>query len=363
MSEHSYIVLDIDKATNTQKQFNLSYVSGSVKYICLETKDECLINEASIVCVGLVNNNFLIADLNGCYLFDPNGKFIKQIGNKGEGPGEHMNIGNVFYDDQSKQIFISSTYSYADGILVFDENGNYKKTILPNIRISDWTVLHDSIIVLNIPNYTGNSENKTAFISRNGDTLSTKANYDHFQMNGSPLSLNNRAVFYPYDNEKYYLRTFNDTIYRITGSCELVPEYVFSSSSHKVSDKLRADGGVFAGTDFDFIIPWSVIETDRFLFISMFRNKKGLIPYFYDKKNKEFFSMSTQSDLYGFADDLSGNLLSVYPQYILTDNLVCTLLSPNTILKLKEKNPDIINRDFCYLEEDSNPVLSVIEVF
>jgi hypothetical protein len=365
VSENGYIVLDIDKATNAQKQLDLSHVSSSVKYVCLETKEECLIDETSVVYVGLVNNNFLIADLYGCYLFDPNGEFVKQIGGKGEGPGEYVNIGNVWYDDQSKQIFISSTSSYADGIIVFDEDGNYKKTLLPNTRISDWTIVGDSVIVLNIPNYLGDSKNKTVFISQHGDTLSTVTNYDHFQMNGSPLSLNNRAIFYLYNNEKYYLRTFNDTVYRITRSCELVPAYVFLSSSHKVSDELRMDGGAFVSTDFDYIIPWSVIETDRFLFVHMFRNKKGLIPYCYDKQSKEFFSMtkSVESDLYGFADDLSNNLLSVYPQYVLTNNLGCILLSASTILSLKDKNPEIANRDFCDLEEDSNPVLSVMKVF
>jgi hypothetical protein len=335
-----------------------------MKYVCLETKDECLINEASIVYVGIVNNNFLIADLNGCYMFDSDGKFIRQVGRKGEGPGEHATIGNVFYDDLTKNIFISSTYSYADGIIVFDEKGNYKKTLLSNTRLPDWTILYDSIIVSNIPNYLGDSMNKTAFISLNGDTLSTVANDDHFHMNGSVLSLNNKAIFYTYNSEKYYMRTFNDTIYLINHLHKLIPKYIISSSNHKVYNELRVDGRKFASTDFDFIIPWNIIETDRFLFINMYRNKKGLIPYFYDKKEKEFssISQSVKSDLYGFTDNLSGNILSFFPQYKLGENLVCMALSPNTILELKEENPDVINLDFCHINEESNPILSIIEI-
>ncbi|MDR1645236.1 MAG: 6-bladed beta-propeller [Tannerellaceae bacterium] len=363
-SEDSLIVFDIDKATISSKQFNLSSIANSVEYVCLETKDECLINEASIVYIGVVNNNFLIADLNGCYMFDSGGRFIKQVGRKGEGPAEHANIGTVFYDEKTKSILISSTYSYADGILVFDEKGNYKKTLLSNTRLPDWTILNDSIIVSNIPNYLGNSVTKAAFISLNGDTLSTVANDDHFRMNGSVLNLNNRAVFYTNSNNKYYMRNFNDTIYLISYMQKLIPKYVVSSSDHKASNELRADGNKFANTDFDYIIPWSIIETDRFLFVNMFRNKEGLVPYFYDKKNEEFFSIakSIKSDLYGFTDDLTGNILSFFPQYQLSDNLVCAVLSPNTILELKKKFPDTINLDFCYLNEYSNPVLSIIKI-
>jgi hypothetical protein len=364
-SEHGFIVLDVDKATTMPQRLNVSAIANSVEYICLETSDKCLINEDAIVHVGLVNNNFLIADPNGCYLFEPNGKFIQQVGRKGEGPGEHASIGNVFYDDHSEQIFISSAYSYADGILVFDAHGNYKKTMLSNTRIPKWTMVQDSVIVLNIANYMGNAENKAAFLSPTGDTLSTIANDDYFQLTGSPLSLNDNAIFYHYNKECYYMRTFNDTIYRITHQRELAPKYVVASVNHKTSNELRTDGGKFATTDFDFIIPWTIIETDRFLFINMFRNRKGLIPYFYYKKNKEFHSIaqSSQSGLYGFVDDLSGNnMLTLFPQYQLKNNLVCMVLSPNKILELKEKSPDLMNFEPCYLNEESNPVLSIIEI-
>jgi hypothetical protein len=353
------VLLNIDEATENEEQICLSSIGRTIKYVGLETTDDCLLNEDLIVFIGLVKNNLLIADLNGCYLFNMNGKFIKKVGNRGNGPGEYGNIGNVVYDEKGNRIMITSTST--GGILVYDENGDYIETFLNRIYLSHWALLNETI-ALNIKNYRGNSREKLAFISLSGDTLSTSPNVDWFNGSNSPLSLNNMAIFYPFDGNVYYNRIFNDTIYCLNKNCELIPQYVLLSSKHKLESSVRADAMKFVETTFDYILPWQIIETDKYLFINMLRNKKGLNPYYYDKNKNKFVSVTTNAENHnpgGFINDLD-NGIAFYPQYKIRDKMLCMILSPTKIIELKKQS--FLSGMFLEVSEDSNPVIAIVEL-
>jgi hypothetical protein len=358
-AENSLILLNIDEATKNEEQLCLSSIGRTIKYVGLETKDDCLLNEDLIIFIGLVKDNLLIADLNGCYLFNMEGKFIKQVGNKGNGPGEYGNIGNVVYDEKGNRIMITSTWR---GVLVYGENGDYIETFLDRVNLSHWTLLNKETIALNVSNYMGSSREKLVFISLSGDTLSTVPNFDLFNGSKSPLNLNNMAIFYPFRDKVYYNRMFNDTIYYPDKNYDLIPQYVFSSSKHKPESSLRADAMKFATTTFDYILPWQIIETDKYLFVNMFRNKKGLKPYCYDKSKKKFTAVATNAqnhNLNGFINDLD-NGIAFYPQYKIRNKTLCMVLGPTKIIEWKEQSflPDM----FLEVNEDSNPVIAIVEL-
>jgi hypothetical protein len=359
-NRHSLVLLNIDEATENGEQAYLSSIGRTIKYVCLETKDDCLINETLIVFTGFVKSSLLIADLNGCYLFDMDGKFIRQIGRKGNGPGEYGNIGNVVYDEKNNKIMITSTSTR--GILVYDDKGDYIETLLNRMNLSHWALLNNEMIALNIGNYMGNSRKKLAVISLSGDTLSTAPNFDLFNGSRSPLSLNNMAVFYPFEDKVYYNRMFNDTIYYLDKNRELVPQYIFLSSRHKLESTIRADAMKFVETTVDYILPWQIIETKKYLFVNMLRNKRGLKPYFYDKDKNKFISVinakNRNSD--GFINDLDNGPV-FYPNYKIRDKMLCMILSPAHIVGLKKQAllaPDM----FLGVKEDSNPVIAIVEL-
>jgi hypothetical protein len=287
------------------------------------------------------------------------GTFIKQIGSKGNGPGEYRNIGNVVYDEKDNRIMITST-SYP-GILVYNENGDYIETLLKQVHLSHWSLLNNETIALNIGNYMGDSKEKLAFILLSGDTLSTIPNFDLFNGSKAPLSLNNMAIFYPFKGNVYYNRMFNDTIYYLNKDRDLIPQYIFLSSKHKIERSIRADAMNFVNTTIDYILPWQIIETDKYLFVNMFRNKKGLKPYFYDKDKNKFISVtnSEDHDSDGFINDLDNGVV-FYPQYKLQDKMVCMILSPTHILELKERS--LLSNMFLEVNEDSNPIIAIVEI-
>jgi hypothetical protein len=359
-ADNSLVILNIDEATENEEQIPLSSIGRTIRYVSLETRDDCLINENQIVFTGLLKNNLLIADLNGCYLFGTDGNFIRQIGHKGNGPGEHGNIGHVICDGKNNRIMITSPS--IRGIRVYDDNGNHVETLLNQVNLSNWAFLNDETVVLNISNYTGNKREKLAFISLSGDTLSTVPNVDLFNESHSPFNLNNLAIFYPFEGEVYYNRMFNDTIYRLDKNCELIPQYLFSTSKHKLESSVRTDAMKFVKTTFDYILPWQIIETEKYLFVNMLRNQKGLKPYLYDKDRRKFVSVTNAGSRNpdGFINDLDGGI-TFYPQYKIQDKTLCMILSPAHIIELKEQSllPD---DSFPKVNEDSNPVIAIVEL-
>jgi hypothetical protein len=358
-ADNGLVLLNIDEATENEEQISLSSIGRTIKYVGLETASECLLNENSIVFAGLVKNKLLVADMNGCYLFNMDGKFIKRVGSKGNGPGEYGNIGHVVYDERSNRIMITSTSTR--GILVYDENGYHIETLLNQVNLSHWALLSNEAIALNIRNYMGDNREKLAVLSLSGDTLSTAPNFDLFNGSRSPLNLNNMAIFYPFEDKVYYNRMFNDTIYFLNKDYELIPRYVFLSSKHKVESTIRADAMKFVETTVDYILPWQIIETDKYLFVNMLRNKKGLKPYCYDKGRNKFVSVvsADNHDSNGFINDLDKGCV-FYPQYKIEDKTLCMILRPAHIIELKKQSllPDM----FLEVSEDSNPVIAIVEL-
>ena len=87
----------------------LSEITGEIKKISLELTDESLI--------GIINRIIFKDDqliifegkTDKVMLFDLQGKYIRQIGSKGQGPDEYSQIIDIAYDDIERIVFIVST--------------------------------------------------------------------------------------------------------------------------------------------------------------------------------------------------------------------------------------------------------------
>ena len=96
-------VIDAEAALKEREGLNLSRYATSIKYIPLETTEESLLGEVSSFSTD--GKNFYLASLNGnsALEFSSDGKFVKAIGTKGRGPGEHMGINKIFPTHPSLQ--------------------------------------------------------------------------------------------------------------------------------------------------------------------------------------------------------------------------------------------------------------------
>jgi hypothetical protein len=129
------IVIDMDSVSSDS--LKLSYI----RYIPLETSDQCLIGQANKILIR--NNKIYVADFRksmALFVFDMNGKLLFKIAKRGEGPGEYVNLhdfdihrnGDIYLFDQNKKKF-----------LVYNSEGEYLRDVNSEYRFSYFCLVNN----------------------------------------------------------------------------------------------------------------------------------------------------------------------------------------------------------------------------
>lgn len=100
-------ILMVDVPARLEKNKTLSDLADSIKLIELETRSNSLITSISELAV--TGSNLIVSTIEGRILvFDLDGKFIRSLGKKGDGPGEHNYVSSIAVDESSGKIYIVS---------------------------------------------------------------------------------------------------------------------------------------------------------------------------------------------------------------------------------------------------------------
>lgn len=112
---------------NVKEALDISLLfEDSADIIPLETTSECLISE--IQKFEYRNQLMYVSDAGGqtIYVFDENGKYLRSIGQRGNGPGEYSKLSDFIFVGDS--ILIKD--EFRDKILAYDDMGNYLSSII-----------------------------------------------------------------------------------------------------------------------------------------------------------------------------------------------------------------------------------------
>ncbi len=115
--------LKIDKPDfSSLKPMLLSEFVDSIGYVQLETTPDCLLPYDRS---GIIYGDFLfMVDLFSILQFDANtGKFLRQIGRKGQGPGEYVQV-NEAIDKDNNIVYVKSP-NRSSSLLSYNFNGDY----------------------------------------------------------------------------------------------------------------------------------------------------------------------------------------------------------------------------------------------
>ena len=134
--------------------------------------------------------------------FDPQGKLIKKVGRKGQGPGEFM--APRLLDCSEKFLYV--TDQYIPGLQVFDKELNFKRRLSIKMPISDLKVLSDSQIAV-----ATLLANKVAsiFIYNAGGELIREFRYSEKKL---PLMMEMVSFDFDTEGNLYVAYTFQDRI-------------------------------------------------------------------------------------------------------------------------------------------------------
>lgn len=314
-------VIDVDMSVYKTRVVYLSEIADSVEYIPLETTDSCLLSGNITESIQLWGNYLLVITSHQYYLFNRQGKFLRQISSQGRGPGQHPSFTtkNIWFSSQDSCFYFN--YNGNAKIDKFDVKGNYKGFIdysgaqdeYKGQEIGRSTFFQDSIWIIHAINRKGNDLVRLLFFNQNGQYITKIANNDFWEgVNRQTIKKGATGEIYVdfYQNNKHQLffrEERGDTIYEITSDLQMKPHIVFSFRDGYTYADRRS--GAIKNYIYQFIK-----ETDDYLIFSYAYRRMPLAVGLYNKKEKQLYRLQDAGPLFnqkqssGFVDNLSGGI-------------------------------------------------------
>jgi hypothetical protein len=220
------IAIDFDNIEN----IDLSD-SANVKRIPLETTDNSLLYE--IQSIEFLDNKIFVFTKNGVVAFDPNGKFLFNLGKRGQGHGEYQDVTSFFIQERKICLFDIATQR----VLTYDENGQF----LSAVRIAQeeeisiiYPLKSQEYIAINRYMSSNKHTSKFSFLNNKFEKLH---NIDNCYLESTEFDVN---CFYSFKNEILYWKFLNDTIYSITQRDRTItPKYIVDFQDYAIPQYIR----------------------------------------------------------------------------------------------------------------------------
>ena len=297
----------------------LSAVASEITYIPLELNSNSLLKEVDFL--ERLNDNYVVTDGIGIYLFDQNGKYLKTVSQIGQGPSDFYSvIYNMLVDYKANDLYL---FSYRK-VMKFDSNADYVR----QFRIDDvgnryndgvfdaGVFTPQNTMILGYGNrVTTYDDTTTVYVAIEVDTV---GNIIKKIVNNSPRYARVRGgqirgynpLVGVFDDNIRFMDYSNDTIFTVSGN-STIPYAILDLGKNKTTfiidlDPTRAP----TPSDIDEALDKlrghairSVLESSIYLFITI--TKKGLsgTKYStYNKKTKELKLLKND----GLLNDLDG---------------------------------------------------------
>ena len=374
VSTNEIWTVDVRSAMEKESPFSMKEDVESIEYIPLETTDSCLISNTSSL---IADDNYIFLS-NGktseVFQFSRKGKFIRQIGRVGEGPGEYApySISELSLNSSQKEIYLSRrnlpalVYAYDGTFLRADTT--YKESIGQRYLLDNGT----SILTGTYLTPKQNAPWLLALANNQNELIATKAVF--------PPSVPEDMVYMkevqmsPFGQSAVVFTPCCDTLFRATAS-GIQPACIYDRKNGSEYYTLIADARdlQFNKAEKESTIQlFSFFETTRYFYFRAIKKGSPDKIYFQrlDKQNGEFLSQSVPQDFIdisrGFSDrqviglpnDID-NGIPFCPSYAVNDRICMQIVSAETIAKLKDKGylkntPKALN-----IDELDNPLVII----
>ena len=279
--------IDIEQAFHKAQEIVLSDFVEHLEYIVLESEqpiDRNLIVYSSA--------NYLICTaVRQIYVFDRHtGKFIREIGKYGNGPGEYSYP--IYFDSKTQHVIAFK----GDHLLEFDLNGKLIRTIVqPKSErgmMSGRILLDTDTVAYFIGNDRGNVKDRILIADEYGNVINSFGHIESFIPQIRVIQ-NSPPVFYHYGKNTMFFELCVDTIYLVTKDA-LIPHYHLNMGPYKPPYEKQNE--LFIPPDpliNQYFWFRNIGETEHFLFFDFDHTKRnstnsssGSFFGYYDKKRE-----------------------------------------------------------------------------
>ena len=360
----------------------LSTTATEITYIPLELTDNSILK--GVLKVEVLNGKYVICDYNtGLFLFDQNGKYIKNISRSGQGPSDYPTfVHNIIVDHEANNLYLFATKK----IIKFNKNADYVSYFYINDGSEGvydiGTYTPQNTIILGYKNKA--IKNSDTSIIYNAIEVDTIGNIINKFVNHSPryterpqFQIGADASFLGvFNNNVRFMDFYNDTIFNVSRKT-MVPYAILNLGKDKTAS-IRDINTSRPPTqkDLDAIAAKStghsivrVQENEDYLFTIL--TEKGLsgklVNSTYNKHTKELKLLKNK----GLLNDLDGGP-DFFPLKCIGDIMIGWKMPhdfKNEVLskdynEQKAKYGDRFEKVYQLaksLQEDDNPILMVVK--
>ena len=207
-----------EEGMEIEREVKLSDIADSVEYIRLETTDDCLVKGFKLTNIIKTTKYYIIPEAQKVFQFTLDGKFVRNIGRRGQGPGEFLYVTHIDANEKSNliSIYCSSSqkmnfYNLETGKFIYSVRSPYQDTSITSMY-------NDSTFISHVRNINGQKEIKLYFSDKKGKMLKSFNRPEKFicPIAGASISSYSDNYIYRYENEVCYKEYENDTIYVAT---------------------------------------------------------------------------------------------------------------------------------------------------
>lgn len=247
---------------------NLSSFTDNIRYVPLQTGNDN--NHSWISYCTLLGDYLLITNLEECFLYNKEGKYIKKIGSVGRGPGEYQFAMSVGFDSDTN-IYVQSLYDLVeyrkDGSFLKKEKNFFMLNNDLDEFLLNWIIVNDSLFFGLIQNTSGLVNEKALLKDKNNNLVKSYKNYILFQRRVSRTGeIGEKENIHQFKNHVYYKEQYNDTLFWLNPNFQMIPMYTFLLGNFKepISVRASARGGNYRA---EYIYVNCVFQTERYLFL------------------------------------------------------------------------------------------------
>lgn len=327
----------------------------SYKFIPLETSDDCLINSIKQI---VIEDNYIYVNSGGDKLlvFDISGKFIAQIGNKGNGPGEYRLICNFNINKEKGIISIADS---GQNRIIYYRLSDYKhiktKTIFYFV---DCCWLSDGNIAwFFLGGY--NSKNEEKYFIKTTDSQLNEISLLYPMNIELQYPIFSGSIFYTLNQNCYFNLSYIPIIYEVTSS-NIIPVYQLDLGIHKFAPQewidREAKRNYSAIVNTDYISAQNVKETNNYVSVGYCAQGANAYIGFYNKTTGQSCKYALPEFIRHTGLTGVGIVKDTFEDYFITV-LNSSILKRNPNSKIPELK--IISEN---INEEDNPVLCLFKL-
>lgn len=342
-------IVYVPKIEHGFTDINYKEVCDTSFIIRLETTDECIIGKVSKI--SLFNDTIYVLDKNqSLFMFNPEGKFISKIGNKGQGPGEYVEPTDYFVDNK---IYIWDNWQ--NKISIYNKNGKFLfDKIVPFMSFQIGKIDSDTFIFRAYNNYNLHIPQLDDYCIWTTDTS---------------FNIQKSGLFYPYDSKNFVFddngmdfldnyvtiyEKFSDSLFFVTNSSKLQCRYVLHFDGKRYLDELKhknhKEAIKFYNTNNDCIQIMHCTFNDKYVVIQLFEGRSNIKTILYSSKSKK----TIQFDAVSFNNE--GGMFFMAQNSKFYNNYLVTCSDANYLTHQTQLSK-YVGGDFSDIKEDDNPIL------